>query len=94
MTRLHHRVRKLEASKVAGALVRSWTGMFGEVGQFAFSKLTASDQGVVEAITARRFGSPELNREGEIWKRWEVVFASAITELGCPLAISANDLLL
>ena len=94
MTRIHHRIQKLEASKAAGTFARSWTGMFAEIERYALSELPVGDRGIIEAMIASSFSGPELDCREEIWKRWEVAWASATMRLGCPIAISANDLLL
>ena len=94
MTRIHHRIQKLEASKAARTFARSWTGMFAEVERYALSKLAVADRTIIEAMIASSFGAPELDGREEIWRRWEVAWASATMRLGCPIAISANDLLL
>ena len=92
MKRLYGRMRKLEACGSRFVSWRPWNTVFEEVEQFALTKLSPEDRGVIEAITSKTCGGPL--EHAAVWQRWEAVFDIAASELGCPMSISACDRLL
>ena len=94
MTRLCQRVRKLEAHGAECATGTSWTKMFAEVEHLALNKFPPADRDVIQGMMSRRCASPGIDYPAAIWEGWEVAFADAVSELGCPVAISAADMLL
>ena len=68
--------------------------MFAEVEHLALNKFPPADRDVIPGMMSRRCAGPGIDSVAAIWERWEVAFADAVSELGCPVAISAADMLL
>jgi hypothetical protein len=68
--------------------------MFAEVEHLALNKFPPADRDVIQSMLSRRRVGSAIDSPEGTWQRWEVAFANAVSELGCPLAISAADMLL
>lgn len=90
MIRLCGRIRKLEATVLAPA----WGHTFVEAQNLALSRMSLPELEVLKAVITHTQGAPRIDFNGELWRRWEAVFAEAVVEARCPVALSAIDMML
>jgi len=90
MIRLCGRIRKLEATVLAPA----WGNTFVEAQNLALSRMSLAEREVLKAVISHAQGALRIDFNGDLWQRWEAVFAKAVVDARCPVALSAVDMLL
>ncbi len=90
VTALFRRVRTLEASVYAPM----WVNTFVEAQNLALSRMALPEREVLKAVIAHGPGAQSIDYNGDLWHRWEAVFAEAVIETRCPVALTALDMML
>jgi len=90
VTAICRRVRTLEATVSAP----TWSNPFFEAQNLALNRMSSPEREILKAVITHAHDAPKIDFNGDLWRRWEAVFADAVVEARCPVALSANDMLL
>ncbi|MGI8991526.1 MAG: hypothetical protein ACR2I2_18330 [Bryobacteraceae bacterium] len=90
MIALCRRVRTLEAAVSAPA----WSNSFFEAQNLALNRMSSPEREILKAVITHAHAAPKIDFDGDLWRRWESVFAGAVVHARCPVALSAIDMLL
>ncbi len=90
MTGLCRRVRTLEAAVSAPA----WSNSFFEAQNLALNRMSSPEREILKAVITHAHGAPKIDFHGDLWRRWESVFAEAVVDARCPVPMTAIDMML
>ena len=71
VTALCRRVRTLETNACATA----WNNNFAEAQNLALNRMSSPEREVLKAVIAHAHDAPTIDFDGDLWRRWEAVFA-------------------
>jgi hypothetical protein len=71
-----------------------WNNGFARVQSVALANLDPADRNQFLPFITHPHASGRIDFDGPLWVRWESAFAEAVAETGCPIAITATDILL
>jgi len=72
----------------------AWSKSFFEAQKLALNRMSSSEREILESVVTHARDAPKIDFHGDLWHRWEVVFAKAVVDARCPVPMTAIDMLL